>query len=183
MASFIICASGPSLFPGDCKKAVNSGLPVIAVNSTWRAVPECQFIYAGDLSWWELNVPNLPQSPERWTCNLRAHKRFGLNLFPADTSGTFNSGQRAILFAHWLGATRIILLGFDCSIANGSHWHGDHHCLDNPTAANVKRWHGEFGHVAQLLHSKVNIINSSRETSLSCFRRMPLQEALIEANR
>lgn len=183
MSAAIICASGPSLTLADCALAIHSGLPVIAVNSTWRAVPDCTHIYAGDLRWWDVNTPLLPEGPERWSCCLRAHTRYGVNQFPTNTSDTFNSGQRGILLAHWLGATTIILLGFDCSIQNGSHWHGDHSGLDNPTAANIKRWHGEFGRVAQQLHGKANIINSSRETSLRCFRRMPLQEALREANR
>ncbi|MFV4849599.1 hypothetical protein ACNJNU_08175 [Citrobacter freundii] len=153
---------------------------MIAVNSSWRAIPECTHIYAGDLRWWDVNIPALPDSPERWSCNRRAHTRYGVNLFPTDTSGTFNSGQRAILFAHWLGAVRIILLGFDCSISNGSHWHGDHTALDNPTAANVKRWHSEFARVAAQLRGSVNIINSSRQTALNCFRRLPLEAAISE---
>jgi hypothetical protein len=175
---FIICASGPSLSLDDCKQALNSGYPLIAVNSSWRAVPECKFIYAGDLSWWELNVPDLPESPERWTCNIRAQKRFGLNLFPTDTTGTFNSGQRAILFAEYLGATSIILLGYDCSIESGSHWHGDHISLSNPTPGNIARWHGEFSRVADELAGRVKIINCSRTTALTCFPQMPLDEAL-----
>ncbi|WP_431625503.1 hypothetical protein [Enterobacter asburiae] len=153
---------------------------MIAVNSSWRAIPECTHIYAGDLRWWDVNIPALPDGPERWSCNRRAHTRYGVNLFPTDTSGTFNSGQRAILFAQWLGAKRIILLGFDCSISNGSHWHGDHTALDNPTAANVKRWHGEFSRVAAQLRGSVQIINSSRQTALNCFRRLPLEAAISE---
>lgn len=180
MHTAIICASGPSLTPVDCQTAARSGLPVIAVNSSWRAIPECTHIYAGDLRWWDVNIPALPDGPERWSCNRRAHTRYGVNLFPTDTSGTFNSGQRAILFAHWLGAVRIILLGFDCSISNGSHWHGDHTALDNPTAANVKRWHSEFARVAAQLRGSVNIINSSRQTALNCFRRLPLEAAISE---
>lgn len=180
MSTVVICASGPSLTQDDCRLAISSGLPVIAVNSTWRAVPDCAHIYAGDLRWWDLNIPVLPGGPERWSCNRRAHTRYGVNLFPTNTSGTFNSGQRAILFAHWLGATSIILLGFDCSIANGSHWHGDHICLDNPTASNVKRWHSEFARVEQQLCGSVNIINSSRQTALNCFRRLPLEAAIRE---
>lgn len=180
MHTAIICASGSSLTPVDCQIAARSGLPVIAVNSSWRAIPECTHIYAGDLRWWDVNIPALPDGPERWSCNQRAHTRYGVNLFPTDTSGTFNSGQRAILFAHWLGAMRIILLGFDCSISNGSHWHGDHTALDNPTAANVKRWHGEFARVAAQLRGSVKIINSSRQTALNCFRRLPLEAAISE---
>ncbi len=124
MNTVIICASGPSLTSEDCQTAISNGFPVIAVNSTWRAVPDCEYIYAGDLRWWDANIDLLPSSASRWTCNYRAHKRYGLNLFDTDTRWAFNSGQRSILFAASLGAKNIILLGFDCSITGGSHWHG-----------------------------------------------------------
>lgn len=180
MNTFIICASGPSLNKSDCELISGSGLPVIAVNSTWRAVPDCEYIYAGDLRWWDANIDVLPSSASRWTCNYRAHKRYGLNLFDTDTRWAFNSGQRSILFAASQGAKNIILLGFDCSINCGSHWHGDHVGLDNPTAESVTRWRGEFANTARALAGKVNIINSSRQTALKCFRRLGLNEALRE---
>ncbi|MHA1161659.1 hypothetical protein [Enterobacter ludwigii] len=153
-------------------------MPVIAVNSTWQAVPDCEYIYAGDLRWWDANIGVLPPSASRWICNYRAHKRYGLNLFDTDTRWAFNSGQRSILFASSLGAKNIILLGFDCSISEGSHWHGNHVGLDNPTAESVTRWRGEFASTARALAGKVNVINSSRQTALKCFRRLSLEEAL-----
>lgn len=180
MNSMIICASGPSLNASDCELITRSGLPVIAVNSSWRAVPDCEFVYAGDLRWWDANIDALPSSASLWTCNFRAHKRYGLNLFDTDTRWSFNSGQRSILFAASQGAKNIILLGFDCSLSGGSHWHGDHVGLDNPTAESVSRWHGEFASTARALEQKVNIINSSRQTALKCFRRLGLDEALRE---
>ena len=110
-----------------------------------------------------------------------AIKRHQLKDFPTDTGCTFNSGQRAILLAHWLGASAIILLGFDCSIADGSHWHGEHPELDNPTMDNIRRWRGEFDRTASLLSGKVKIFNSSRKTALTCFPKLPVSEALREA--
>nr|MDU4457584.1 hypothetical protein [Enterobacter sp.] len=68
MNTFIICASGPSLNKSDCELISGSGLPVIAVNSTWQAVPDCEYIYAGDLRWWDANIDVLPSSASRWTC-------------------------------------------------------------------------------------------------------------------
>lgn len=53
MHTAIICASGPSLTHDDSLTAINTGFPVIAVNSSWRAVPGCSHIYAGDLRWWD----------------------------------------------------------------------------------------------------------------------------------
>lgn len=180
MDTVIICASGPSLHHQDCEQLTSAGFPVIAVNSSWRAVPGCNYVYAGDLRWWDANIAALPDTAELWTCNYRAHKRYGINLFDTDTRWSFNSGQRSILFAASLGAKNIILLGFDCCVSSGSHWHGDHAGLDNPTAENTRRWLGEFSSTAMALAGKVNIINSSRQTALKCFRRLGLNEALRE---
>lgn len=38
----------------------------------------------------------------------------------------------------------------------------------------------EFANTASALTGKVNIINSSRQTALKCFRRLGLNEALRE---
>lgn len=180
MNTAIICASGPSLTHDDCQTAMSTGFLVIAANSSWRAVPDCSHIYAGDLRWWDASINELPDSAELWTCNYRAHMRYGLHLFDTDTRWAFNSGQRSILFAASLGVKNIILLGFDCSVSRGSHWHGDHAGLDNPTAESAERWRGEFAITARALTGKVNIINSSRQTALKCFRRLSLDEALRE---
>ncbi|MEN3753747.1 hypothetical protein ABC733_17240 [Mangrovibacter sp. SLW1] len=169
MKLITICASGPSLIKQDCDLVGHTECPVIAVNSSWKLNPECQFIYAGDLRWWQKNISHVPKTAELWSSDKTATSRYGVKNFPTDTSCTFNSGQRAILFAQWLGAENIILLGYDCSIANGSHWHGDHPELDNPTPANIKRWKGEFERTAQALSGKTRVINCSRETALTCF--------------
>ncbi|MCK0554483.1 hypothetical protein KFO32_15655 [Pantoea ananatis] len=178
MQNVAICASGPSLKVSDCALLSNAGIPLITVNSSWRAAPQCQYIYAGDLGWWDKNFSAIASGAEKWTCNLQASTRYGLNLFETDTSGTFNSGQRAILFAASLGAQNIILLGYDCSIANGLHWHGAHAELDNPTAKCIERWQGEFSILSNLLPPNVNVTNCSRQTSLACFTRASLEDAI-----
>lgn len=169
MQRIAICASGPSLTADDCALVSDAGIPLIAVNSSWQAAPQCRYIYAGDLCWWDKNYADITSQAELWTCNRRASTRYGIKLFPTDTSVTFNSGQRAILFADWLGYSQIILLGFDCSIANGSHWHGQHDGLSNPTPANTRRWREEFKLAARQLAGRVQIINCSRQTALTCF--------------
>ncbi len=88
-----------------------------------------------------------------------------------------NSGLGAIaLAAHW-GASRIILLGYDCQHTGGrTHWHGDHpQGLGN--AGVVKLWPGQFAQLAGRLKG-VEIVNCSRETALRCFPREPLEVAL-----
>ncbi|MEH4985930.1 hypothetical protein ACOY5P_03390 [Enterobacter asburiae] len=176
--TFICVASGPSLVASDCARVSASGLPIIAVNSSWRAVPDCQHIYAADFAWWEHYYHSLGSSAELWTQSRRANTRFGVKLFRPSESGSFNSGQRAIQLAAHLGAERVILLGYDCTLANGAHWHGRHPAtMHNPVPREVGRWHSDFSSLAGALPG-VEIINASRETALTCFKRSPLEAAL-----
>lgn len=176
--TFICVASGPSLTADDCTLASDSGYPVIAVNSSWRVVPECQHIYAADFSWWEKYHSHVPTGAKRWTSSVSAAIRYGLNHFPHPDNESFNSGQRAILLAAYLGAERVILLGYDCALENGTHWHGEHsEGLKNPDAESIRRWQEEFQYLADSLQS-VSIINSSRQTALSCFPRVTPEEVL-----
>lgn len=88
-----------------------------------------------------------------------------------------NSGAGAIaLAAHW-GARRIILLGYDCQHTGGqAHWHADHpKGLGN--AGSVGKWPAQFRDLAVKL-SRLEIINVSRETALTCWPRAHLKDVL-----
>lgn len=172
----VILASGPSLVQGDISVVMASGWPVIAVNSTWQAAPGCDVIYAGDIEWWKYWHSRIDSKAERWTCHAQAARCYGLKLHAA--SGCYNSGMRAIQFASERGARRIVLLGFDCSTRHGTHWHGDHPAgLRNPGDGSQERWQGHFaGLVNQLAGAEV--INCSRYTALTLFRRQSLAQAL-----
>jgi hypothetical protein len=90
-------------------------------------------------------------------------------------SAAINSGAGAILLAQYLGASNVILLGYDCQRTNGeSHWHGDH---QQPLSQSLRFyvWRQQFAAIAKK-HS--NIINCSRETALTCFPRRSLADGL-----
>lgn len=177
--TIIICASGPSLNAIDCLKASSSGVKIITVNSTWNMLPDCDYIFATDYRWWEVNIDTLPEYPQRWSNNLKASKTYHLEYTPVRAGGTFNSGQLAIHFSVWLGARNIILLGFDCSIRDGIHWHGKHTSLANPSQNQMERWKKEFKSTANLFRNTHNIINCSARTELECFTVMNLDDALL----
>lgn len=176
--NFICIASGPSLNVEDCARARESGHSIIAVNSSWIAVPDCHHIFAGDYLWWVHNHDVANPKAQWWTQSLRARDKFGINLFRPAESGPFNSGQRAIQLAAHLGAYRVILLGYDCTLANGAHWHGRHPAtMHNPVPREVGRWHTDFSSLISQLPD-VEIINASRHTALTCFPRKTLEAAL-----
>ncbi|MGK0736977.1 hypothetical protein ACSFCT_09330 [Yokenella regensburgei] len=179
MTQTVICiASGPSLIAEDCQLATSSAHPVIAVNSSWAAVPYCQHIYAADFSWWEKYHSDVPSCVQRWSSSVSATIRYGLNYFPHPDNESFNSGLRAIQLAIILGASRVLLLGYDCSIDANSHWHGDHPVvLKNPDKSSVVRWHAEFSRLAATL-SGTEILNCSRRSALECFPLSTIEAAL-----
>lgn len=177
--TIVICASGPSLTMEDCHEVMQTDAFVIAVNSTWQMVPSCQVIYAADVRWWNNHIALLPEGPERWTCDSYASRTWGLHHFEPPYRGSYNSGLRAMMFAVSLGAKNIILLGYDCSIRNGTHWHGDHVKSGNPTLPLLNVWQRDFQKLAEYLMG-VNIFNCSRETALNCFPRYSLAQALYK---
>ena len=71
---------------------------------------------------------------------------------------------------------QVLLLGFDCSVADGTHWHGDHPATGNPDAARCRQWMRDFLKIAAEYPGRV--INCSRKTALDCFPRSTIGELL-----
>jgi hypothetical protein len=177
MSTFACAASGPSLTHEDCLTLHNANIPTIAVNNSWRAAPFCSAIYAADCCWWEEYGEEITIPVERWCGDNFTASRFGIKHLESKISGSFNSGQRAIELAIHMGATRVLLVGYDCSIRHGAHWHGQHSILANPDSFSVNRWHEEFKRLQQK-YSSIEILNCSRRTRLKCFPVMSLEAAL-----
>ncbi len=90
---------------------------------------------------------------------------------------TANSGAGAIALALHLGASSVVLLGYDSQVRAGrAHWHADHPAgLGN--AGSVAKWPGQFRQLAAQLGG-MEVVNCSRETALEMFPRGDLVEAL-----
>lgn len=135
--------------------------------------PECHYLFAADYAWWQKYHDDIDIPAQLWTVSGRAKNCFGLNFYNPPSEGAFNSGQRAIQLAAHLGASRIILLGYDCSLESGAHWHGEHPVgMHNPIPGEVERWHTDFSLLVDELPG-VEIINCSRRTALTCFHQQP----------
>lgn len=175
----VVCiASGPSLTAEDCAVVERACLPTVAVNSSWKLARFCDVIYAGDACWWAEYGDEIDIQAERWSCTRQAKQRFGVNHH--QSGGPYNSGMRAIQFAMQQGASRVLLLGYDCSLVAGSHWHGDHHKTKNPDAQKVAGWHRQFAQVsAEAKAREVQVLNCSRYSAIACFPRLSLEEALL----
>lgn len=172
-------ASGPSLTKEDCEAVYEKGIPIIAVNSSWKFAPYCDFIYGGDAAWWMANQEEVmaeAEYAEFWTSSENFSKRNYINYYKPATGGFWNSGMRAIEFAISHGASRVILLGYDCSVKHGIHCHGPHAETSNPTEANTAKWKRQF---AVLDTRGCEVVNCSRYTEIDCFRKENLESALL----
>lgn len=172
-------ASGPSLRAADCELVRQSGAKVIAVNNSWQIAPFCDYLYAGDSKWWRTYHKEIDVPAERWTCSRDASQKYGAKLHIA--GGGYNSGMRAIQFAVMKGFKTIGLLGYDCSLKNGVHWHGlhDRPFLKNPSQVKVLRWREQFLRAAEkALIAGARVVNFSRYTELECFERGLLEDVV-----
>ena len=172
-----VVASGPSLTLEDCEALRVAGIPTVAVNTSWRAARHACVIYAGDEGWWKAHIDEIDIDAERWTSAKQAARRMRLHWHVR--TGPYNSGMRAVQLAMDKGAKRIILLGFDCSLANGIHWHGPHTKTGNPRPDSAAAWQRHFaGVAAEAKKRRVTIVNCSRYTALKCFARATLESEL-----
>ncbi|MFP1752400.1 hypothetical protein ACLECX_06885 [Lonsdalea quercina] len=178
-----VCASGPSLCKADVQRLCDHEIPVITINSSWAIYPECQYIFSGDEAWWNDNYDLITSPAQKWTCSESAAQKYKIHYFDKETEEALNTGIVAILFAISLGVENIILLGYDCSLEKGVHWHGKHPRLNNPTSYSVRRWKTEFESYSIDIRRRVNIVNCSHESRLSCFPKASLEETLRRVKR
>lgn len=173
----VCIASGPSLTEKDCK--ATQAFPTIAVNNSWRRAPHAQVLMAGDHGWWQQHMHEVKESDfEFWTTSFSAAQDFDVNLL-VSRAPTRNSGAKAIELAMQFGVSTILLIGYDCSLKNGVHWHGPHERTSNPVQRDLDEWVENFKWVAQCAEQEgVQIINCSRDTSLTMFERADLEVAI-----
>lgn len=188
----VCIASGPSLTQADVD-AVRGRARVIVINTSIRMAPWADVLWAVDAIWFEwypehqqfsglkYSLDSHPKGPPIFRpADVRLLKeglRLGLSRDPAVLHHGGNSGYSAINLAVHLGVSRILLLGYDMQFTGGrAHWHPDH-----PSGKQeVEKWAPRFQTlVAPLRDAGVEVINCSRQTALTCFPRMTIDQALL----
>lgn len=85
-----------------------------------------------------------------------------------------NSGFQALNLAINWGAKRILLVGYDMTLENGEHWHGQHpKGLNNPRQATVRRWLSADWSTP----SGVEVINCNVVSALNAYPKMSFEDA------
>ena len=190
-ATVVCMASGPSMTQADAE-ACRGRARVIVVNTTFRLAPWADICYTNDDDWLKLHLGEMRESFEGqiW-CGHPTYRSIWVHSLPFDKLAPgcagpgriawgMNSGAAAIDLARYLGAARIVLLGYDQDwLGTRPRWHGRHPELLQNGRPGFRRWAGWFGQAAKDLQGLgIEVVNASRRTSLTCFKRADLSEAL-----
>lgn len=196
-----IVASGPSAKSADLS-LVKGRAKVIAIKQCIDLCPWADMVYGCDAAWWlhRLKLPDYLGMKVCWKGNgLREIDDFltveiGINADPRVkytddlligepglVGGGGNSGFQAMNLAVNLGAPKIVLVGFDMNRRGGVHWYGRNNwsMANNPDESNFRRWMGAFERAAPVLKRMgVEVLNTSQHSSLQCFPKVSLKDAM-----
>lgn len=191
MSTWVCIGSGPSLCQEDIEYVSHTSAGVAVTNNAWELAPFADVLHAADLRWWEHTDSGRKALKEytgqKWTASSTCAKRNRLNrlhVMPGrgwspDYGTAYSgglSGYQLLQMVGWLGATKIILLGYDMQKTGGkSHFFGDHP-EGFANCPNLEKQLYGFSVLAD--QCPVEIINCTRETALTCFPRARLDEVL-----
>jgi hypothetical protein len=169
-------ASGPSLALEDCETVRAAGLTTVVTNTTYQKCPWAQMIFGFDMTWWTWHLREVIATSAQALriCNYERNGTIDANTHPRYRNFK-NSGASAISLAIACGAERIVMLGYDCQKTGGKwHHHADH--PEGRNCATMLKWPQQFAELAKW--ATVPILNASRETALTCFPRVSIDEAM-----
>lgn len=190
--TLFLVAGGPSLMRQDL--SVLKGRRVIAINNSYRLLPSADVLWFTDHQWWRWHhqshefckfrglkvtiAQQLADDPTIKVLHLGPEK--GLSLNPEVICHGSNSGYAALNLAVLLGASRVVLLGYDMQVdgRGRKHWHQDHR-TEAPADIYETKFLPNFPFLVKpLAELGVEVVNATPGSALKVFPMMPLDEVL-----
>jgi len=201
----VIFASGPSVTDKDIetvrKYRTQDKCRVIAINAMYQKVDYADLLYFCDFKFYKWHMIDTPDpifkdypapkysiTPQKFITSdihrLRKHSEegYGLSRECDALAHGKNSGYQCLNLAFLFGVKRIIMVGYDMKPdENGkTHCHGPHFI---PTPVVVYKNITEGGYyesiATELQKEGVEVINTSMDSALCCFTKMPLKDILV----
>jgi hypothetical protein len=193
----VIIGGGPSL-TREQVEVCRGRAHVIAVNTAYQMAPFADILYWSDREWasWWRDEPRFVNFAGRkvalenaatweWDESVLVVQNYGdlgLCTIPDGVMTGRSSGYQAVNLAYHLGAWAILLLGFDMRAIgpNGqrTHWHMSHKRV-TPAQDFERRMRPAFDTIKEPLARRgVRVINCTPGSTLECFERMSIEEAI-----
>lgn len=169
MTTFVVIATGPSLTQADVDH-VRGRARAVAVCNAHTLAPWADALVCNDLVWFKVHAEAVKGFAGRKFCGQSYPGTEWLKNARGFPAGS-NSGYQGLRVAGLLGASRILLLGFDM---RGSHFFGAHPSpLRNSTPAKFKSMASQFR-----LWRGCPVVNCTPGSALTCFPTADLREVL-----
>jgi len=203
-STVFIIGGGPSLLQQDLTLLHDKR--VIGVNQAFRLGPWVDVCWFGDKQWYSQNLPDIKEYGGLIvTCSVEAQankrlkrvkylgrsKQKGIEIKRrTHIAWNGNSGASAVNLAYWLGAKRVVLLGFDMKNPEDpkdmqSHWHNHYEPkidkrtrkLIDPYPRFMKGWP-----VIKIDADRagLEIINATPNSALTLFEYRSLEEICLD---
>ena len=189
-STVFILGGGPSLADMDLTPLHSQR--VLGVNQAYKLGPWVDAVYFGDCGWYAQNLTAIrgyaglkitscgrcPEFGWRHVHRVRRTKATGIDSKSRDAvAWNNNSGASAINVAYWLGAKRIVLLGFDMQLrGERKNWHDDYRNeMKNPELFNRHlRGFPQIAKDAQALG--LEILNATPDSAVTQFPFVALKD-------
>lgn len=203
-STVFILGGGPSLADVDLTQLRSKR--VIGVNQAYKLGPWVDICWFGDKMWYPGQLPAIrdfggliatcayeTNLNKRWkrVKYVGRSKPSGIETAKRDrVSWNGNSGGSAVNLAYWLGASTVVLLGFDMKMPDNprdrrarTHWHSDYEPkwdkrkaqLVNPYPRFMKYWPAI---ASDAKAAGLTILNATEGSALDLFPRVKLEEVL-----
>jgi hypothetical protein len=187
--SCVIVCGGPSLSGFDFDRL--RGRNIIAINSSFRAVPFAQYLVFGDGRWWMWNRPDAVNKfggtriclaieiNDVAVKKLRKAKPPGLSHNPEEATMQRTSTTAAINVALHLGVSEIILAGLDLKAApDGKTHHHEPHAERSREGCWDQHLVELEGTVLPLKAAGISVVNASLESRAPFWPKRRLEDIL-----
>lgn len=122
MTTWAILATGPSMSQA-VADSVRGRCRVVVISDAWRLFPGADVLVSADKAWWDHNPEALRFPGKKYGAMPEFNAVAGVERFRV--SGGTNSGLLGLMVAVHLGATKVLLCGFDLH-SPGEHFFGRH---------------------------------------------------------
>lgn len=169
---FAVLATGPSMSQS-IADSVRGRCKVVAVSDSYKLAPWADALAATDYAWWRTHRDAQKFAGKKFAIFPQFHQMDGIESISADTST--NSGLLGMMVAVKLGATRVLLCGFDLH-SPGKHFFGLHPApLTSTPPARMEVFKYQF---SRYHPPGIEIINCTPGSSLRCYPRGKLSDCL-----
>lgn len=156
----VLLAPGPSMSQDVADRF--KGRPVGVVGNCFELAPWADFLAAQDRKWWCAHPQAKDFTGRRFSANEIARVERVKGALP-----NWNSGVLALYAAvHKVGATRILLYGFDM---HGTHYFGPYTNGLGNTKPNRRLVHLNQYRAWAMKHPHIEVLNCTKGSALDCF--------------